>query len=618
MGEAPTIAGTVAAVAQLTSELVNLTTTLRHHLKSMRKTPENEVQWFLMEMSNFTGLLNFFTELADRPIENMARREQKKQEKRVFEIQQQCTYIYSKMEYLVDRFAVLAKGNMTPLEGIIEKIKYLLDKPDIKDLRLSVQAAALTVNCTSTLFLWEEASINDDTRTVSLLEQLRNLLPMAKKASTELAEYQQKHGTKYESGAPDPNNAMLAASEEIQRQIAHAIRPHSSSEAAKDRSLGHRHREKRRTSPVIERTSQSGAWSSPFGPNGMVADSVEYLPRRKLNRVSFKESDYSTERLSSDRSMEIRPDSSITQAATSRGSQSPPIQPPSPTGDNTSYTSERGSVKTSSKGKQVDVNKAPEAHHETRPKPSRDYYAPGISDPMKPLTREESPESNTPRGPSPLPESEKASTSAGSSYKDARFSPVDNAKYSLPAPTESEESGLSDREPEYHWSRTNLAPPSSKSTSPSSGEPRAPETRRRRNSIAVRPAESRRRKTVDLNKGISGVPKEQLQQHQQERHQDVGPGQGQQSLEVLDKQPKEERRRRNSSSTTHESHILDGDASFREGRPNPSPYVPAVPAAPLNGPSGRRRPRRPRPQTMLEVSGSKNEGEGFGQTMQVM
>ncbi|KAI0535093.1 hypothetical protein GGR58DRAFT_25086 [Xylaria digitata] len=114
MAEPPTITGTVAAVAQLTSELVNLTTTLRHHLKAMRKTPD-EVQCFLMEMSNFTGLLNFFTELADRPIQNMARREQKKQEKRVFEIQQQCTYIYSKMEYLVDRFAALAKGNMTPL-----------------------------------------------------------------------------------------------------------------------------------------------------------------------------------------------------------------------------------------------------------------------------------------------------------------------------------------------------------------------------------------------------------------------------------------------------------------------------------------------------------------------
>ncbi|KAI0412166.1 hypothetical protein F5X98DRAFT_22672 [Xylaria grammica] len=173
---------------------------------------------------------------------------------------------------------------------------------------------------------------------------------MAKKASTELAEYQQKHGTKYESGVPDPNNAMLAMSEEIQRQIAHAIRPHSSSEATKDRSLGHRRSERRRASTVIERTSYPEAWSSPFGPDGTVTDSVEYLPRRRLNRVSFKTSDYTTERQSSDHSMEIRPDSGITQAPNPRRSRSPPVDPLVLTAGNASYTFQRGSSETPGKG----------------------------------------------------------------------------------------------------------------------------------------------------------------------------------------------------------------------------------------------------------------------------
>ncbi|KAI0905093.1 hypothetical protein F4824DRAFT_486045 [Ustulina deusta] len=107
------INGAVAAVTQLTGDLVTLTTNLRHHLKVMRRAPD-EVQYFLMETSNFTCLLNLFTELADRPVQHMGMREQRKREKRVSQIQQQCAYICDKMEYLVDRFAVLAKGNMKP------------------------------------------------------------------------------------------------------------------------------------------------------------------------------------------------------------------------------------------------------------------------------------------------------------------------------------------------------------------------------------------------------------------------------------------------------------------------------------------------------------------------
>ncbi|KAK5628916.1 hypothetical protein RRF57_004631 [Xylaria bambusicola] len=114
MAESLTAGGAVAAVSQLTGELVKLTTNLRHHLKVMRRAPD-EVQGFLMEISNFTCLLNFFSELADRPAQNTEKKEQRKRERMVVEIQQQCIYIRDKMEYLVDRFAVLAKGNMTPL-----------------------------------------------------------------------------------------------------------------------------------------------------------------------------------------------------------------------------------------------------------------------------------------------------------------------------------------------------------------------------------------------------------------------------------------------------------------------------------------------------------------------
>ncbi len=54
---------------------------------------------------------------------------------------------------------------MNCTEGLRERVRYLLDKPDIKDLRLSLQTAAVTVNCMSTLFAWEEAEMKGDMRT---------------------------------------------------------------------------------------------------------------------------------------------------------------------------------------------------------------------------------------------------------------------------------------------------------------------------------------------------------------------------------------------------------------------------------------------------------------------
>ncbi|KAI0551559.1 hypothetical protein F4679DRAFT_538359 [Xylaria curta] len=114
MAEPLAILGAVAAVSQVTGELVKLTTHLRHYLKIVRSAPE-EVQAFVMETSNFTGLLNFFTELAESPVKDSGRREQRKRERRIEMVQNQCTYVCDKMEYLVDRFAGLARGNLTPL-----------------------------------------------------------------------------------------------------------------------------------------------------------------------------------------------------------------------------------------------------------------------------------------------------------------------------------------------------------------------------------------------------------------------------------------------------------------------------------------------------------------------
>ncbi|KAI0864906.1 hypothetical protein F4860DRAFT_383154 [Xylaria cubensis] len=114
MAEPLAILGAVAAVSQVTGDLVKLTTRLRHCLKVIRSAPE-EVQAFVIETSNFTGLLNFFTELAEHTVQDIGRREQRKRDNRISRVKDQCTYVRGKMKYLVNRFAGLADGNLTAL-----------------------------------------------------------------------------------------------------------------------------------------------------------------------------------------------------------------------------------------------------------------------------------------------------------------------------------------------------------------------------------------------------------------------------------------------------------------------------------------------------------------------
>ena len=174
---------------------------------------------------------------------------------------------------------------------------------------------------------------------------------MAKKASVELAEYQRKHGTAYESGLPGPNNAMLAASEEVLRQIAHVIRPYSHPDsAARDRSSSDARRENRRTSPAIERNRQSEPlMSSPFGPNDVTADSVEYLPQRRQNRGSFNTAGRASGLRSNDHRLTTVFDGSPRPAANTPEIQLSPDKPPSIASDRASHVSKLDTGGTSSR-----------------------------------------------------------------------------------------------------------------------------------------------------------------------------------------------------------------------------------------------------------------------------
>ncbi|TRX95747.1 hypothetical protein FHL15_003301 [Xylaria flabelliformis] len=604
MAEPLAIIGAVAAVSQVTGDLVKLTTHLRHYLKVIRSAPE-EVQAFVIETSNFTGLLNFFTELAEHPVKDIERREQKKRDKRISRVEDQCAYVRGKMEYLVDRFAGLANGNLTALESLVERIKYLLDKPDIKDLRLSVQSATITINTMSTLFLWEEAK--NDSRRLSLLEQLKNLLPMGKKASADLAAHQQRHGIRYESAMPDPNNAILAASREIQRQVSHIIRLQSRFEADVNEGWG------QNPSDSSEHTSLSRPWSSPPGSGGAAVESTRHVPQQKANRVSFKNSTHSRRSHLGDDGV----------GASQRGviikSYNPFSSPPA---DSANNQSKQVPSRTSSEDNEpIELNSP--VRKERSDESHSGYWAVDTSDPMKPrfhqcrecsiehckschrshcirdycllsedleLVENKTLDSNAPGDSNPLSEPRRAISNEGSHQEGIRSSYEEQIRHSPPTDIHEEISDLSDAELDPvmgRWSHTD-ALPSSKSSSPSEESPRSADSKER-NPTIIRPAESEIQEAPDLVRKVSEVYKERpgLQTEQeQSRHLDS-------ALEIrpLETRNKEvnEKRSRESGSALYRSHLSnDGSESSEHDRPSP-----CVPMAPFGGPGGRRRPRRP-------------------------
>ncbi|KAI0186380.1 hypothetical protein EV127DRAFT_514405 [Xylaria flabelliformis] len=602
MAEPLAILGAVAAVSQVTGDLVKLTTHLRHCLKVIHGAPE-EVQAFVIETSNFTGLLNFFTELAEHTVKDIGRREQRKRDKRISRVKDQCTYVRGKMKYLVNRFAGLADGNLTALESLVERIKYLLDKPDIKDLRLSVQSATITINTMSTLFLWEEAK--SDSRRISLLEQLKNLLPMGKKASADLAAHQQRHRIKYEFEMPDPNNAILAASKEIQRQVSHIIRLQSRFEADENEGWG------QNPSDSSEHTSLSRPWSSPPGSGGAAVESNRDIPQQKTNGVSFKNSTRSRRSHLGDDGV----------GASHRGviieSYNPFSSPPA---DSANNQAKRVPSRTSSEENEpIELNSP--VHEERSDESSHSgYWAVDTSDPTKPrfhqcrkcsiehckschqshcirdycppyedleLVENKTLDSNALE--ESLSKPRRAISNEGSHHESIRSSYEEEIRHSPPTDIQEEISDLSEAEPDPvmgRWSHTD-APPSSKSSSPSEASPR-PAALKERNPTIIRPAESEIQEAPDLVRKVSEVYEEppRLQTEQeQSRHLDsaleIRP------LEIRDKEVKEERSRE-SGSAPYRSHLSnDGSVSEEE---RPSPYVPM---APFGGPGGRRRPRRP-------------------------
>ncbi|KAI1484534.1 hypothetical protein F5X96DRAFT_438329 [Biscogniauxia mediterranea] len=223
----------LAAILHLSSILVKLTKELRLCAEAVHSAPK-EIMIFIRETTNFTSLLNYFYDVARDATENVEPAVRTRRARLVRRISQQCDYVSRGTEELVRRFAELSSGGSSSFQTLWARIMWLLRKPDVEGLRLSLQSAMAAVSLLTSLLMWEELRRKDGDaeRTEMLRDQIENGLPMARLARRALAEHQQRHGRVVESVPTASYEGMKEGTFDIERIVVSTLR-------AYDRPEGH-------------------------------------------------------------------------------------------------------------------------------------------------------------------------------------------------------------------------------------------------------------------------------------------------------------------------------------------------------------------------------------------
>ncbi|KAI0594635.1 hypothetical protein F4775DRAFT_596046 [Biscogniauxia sp. FL1348] len=223
----------LAAILHLSSILVKLTKELRICAEAVHSAPK-EIMIFIRETTNFTSLLNYFYDVARDATENVEPGVRTRRARLVRRISQQCDYVSRGIEELVRRFAELSSSGSSSFQSLWARIMWLLRKPDVEGLRLSLQSAMAAVSLLTSLLMWEELRRKDGDaeRTEMLREQIENGLPMARLARRALAEHQQRHGRVVESVPTASYEGMKEGTFDIEKIVINALRTY-------DRPEGH-------------------------------------------------------------------------------------------------------------------------------------------------------------------------------------------------------------------------------------------------------------------------------------------------------------------------------------------------------------------------------------------
>ncbi|KAI4866706.1 hypothetical protein F4820DRAFT_415876 [Hypoxylon rubiginosum] len=261
MAEALSLIGSLSAIMQLAGYLMKSTRELIACVNTIRSAPK-EIEYFILETSIFTDQLRYFHDLAKDSTEKLDEKFKAKRALLVRKIVRQCRLVGRGFSPLVKRFVEVNGTGTEPFNTLRARILWLWKKPDVPELRLSLQSATANVMLLCNLFSYEELirkNANDE-RLDMLQEQLRNWVSMVKRLRHELADYQsrkQSVGSELESTSDISYNSITEDTRELEKYVVKAIRSHAQVSEVRKRSSppgppppGPIERKARETSPL--------------------------------------------------------------------------------------------------------------------------------------------------------------------------------------------------------------------------------------------------------------------------------------------------------------------------------------------------------------------------------
>ncbi|KAI1773427.1 hypothetical protein F4818DRAFT_109063 [Hypoxylon cercidicola] len=226
MAEALSLIGGLSAIMQLAIYLVKSTKKLGDCVETIRSAPK-EIKYFILETSIFTDQLRYFHDLAKDSAEKLDEKFKAKRARLVHKIVRQCRFVRRGFSRLVKRFVEINDTGTTPFSTLRVRVLWLWKKPDVPELRMSLQSATANVMLLCNLFSYEELIRRkaNDGRLEMLQVQLQNWVSTAKTLRYDLADYQRRKllvGNESETAIDISFNTP-----ELERYVVRAIRSHA-------------------------------------------------------------------------------------------------------------------------------------------------------------------------------------------------------------------------------------------------------------------------------------------------------------------------------------------------------------------------------------------------------
>ncbi|KAK8095886.1 hypothetical protein PG999_013908 [Apiospora kogelbergensis] len=161
--------GALSSILQIANSLVSSTRELRRSIKVAKGAP-TEIHAFHNETIFLTTLIRTFHKLARDAPEPTKRKKLRERDILLAYVQQQCDMILDGVTELVNKFIDThgaGGGNSSSVKvmTIWARVLWVIRRPDMEELKLSMNETKLNLSLLTNLFMWEEArrkSNNED------------------------------------------------------------------------------------------------------------------------------------------------------------------------------------------------------------------------------------------------------------------------------------------------------------------------------------------------------------------------------------------------------------------------------------------------------------------------